>query len=148
MSARKLLSKANIELSISLQSLVLMSVAISVSQALSKRFSHPQALARSVITGGCRRLQGLISSIPRVRLPLRQILETCSDDECASDEDTVQALFELCLAIAMQWMLGFNSQLRRSNKLCGCGAESSSLVCPTPTQSSSEVLLCFLPPLA
>lgn len=93
----------------SLQPILLLQMVMGISQSVNCRFCRSRTLARSLLLSGQQRLHELLTSAPRLHLPAERMLEFCRLDGAeheprTPEEVAVQALFELCLGLMLQWM--------------------------------------------
>lgn len=139
-SLRALQQKVPIEALAYLQPILLLRVLLTVSQSLQGRIPQPEALARTLLLDGQQRLRKLLDAAPRLNLPLDKVAEIIhandADDDLTPEEDAVQALLEMCLALMLRWM----SQGSRATHLSALSNQSSMVSSHFPPLSS-----CLLP---
>jgi hypothetical protein len=98
--------KVTVETLTNLQPLLLLQMIAGVSQSVNSSVSRSRTVARTLFLSGQQRLQGLLASAPRFRLPVEQMLALCRSGGMTHtpEEAVVQALLELCIAMILQWL--------------------------------------------
>lgn len=113
-SLRALRQKVAVETLAHVQPILLLRILIGLSQSLNGGIAQPEALARALLLDGRQRLRRLLDAAPRLNLPLEDVLEILhsddgDDEERTAEESAVQALFEMCLGLILQWLAEKNT---------------------------------------
>jgi hypothetical protein len=119
-SLNALRRKVTVETLANLQPILLMQMAVGVSQSVNSSVSRSRALARTLFLSGQQRLHTLLASAPRLHLPVEQVLALCRSGgtEYTPEEAAAQALLELCIALILQWLTAYAHRRRNTVTLC------------------------------
>jgi hypothetical protein len=101
------LRRSSLEALACLQPVLLLRMLIAASQSLKGRIAQPEALARSLLLDGQQRLRDLLDAAPRLNLPLDRVIDIIrsdNTDDLTPEEDALQALIEMCLALMLRWL--------------------------------------------
>lgn len=116
---RKLGRKMSFDRLTQVQPMVLLQVAIGLSQMVNGGAARPDQMARALILDGQQRLRALRRAAPHLDLSLARLVGSiCSDgspeERVSEEESAVQAVLEMCVGFLLRWLSGRDGASRRT----------------------------------